>query len=184
MTCGHLIVVAGLPCSGKSHLLSAIEAGSAAHVAAALGIDTSAPLHIAHARDSAADDLAGRSQVLLHFDLFAQRKGVDTLLQQLSRQAERVSFLTVVVPAADLRERHGIRLSAFMRSLALPATWKTGRVWFRLRRHRALRRLYGREAAVRTYYADWIAGCEAFSADHWVVDCTDEQFRCVRADAS
>jgi hypothetical protein len=179
--CAHLIIVAGLPCSGKSHLLTAIESGHADHVRSALDVDRSVPLHIVNAITTVADELSGRQQVLLHYDLFAREKDADQRLQQLAGNATRLSFLTVVVPAVELRKRHRVRLVAFLRSLGSLATWRRGRVWFRMRRHRALHRLYREDEQVLQRYAAWMKGSERFSAEHWVVDCSDEAFRCVRA---
>jgi hypothetical protein len=178
--CRRLIVVGGLPCSGKSFLLTALQEGGASRVAEAL--ELGADVSYLHARNTRMQDISELDQVVLHFDLFARRFDSDNGLAELLACARTVTGVTAVVPIAELRTRHRLRLRRFIRSLAFTATWKTGQVWSRIRRHAGLYLLYRNEMAVSRMQDDWIAFLSARAGRQLLVDCSDAQFRLLPAE--
>jgi hypothetical protein len=172
--CRHLMVFAGVPCAGKSYLLAALEQGSALQLGKAIGLLHGEPLEILNSRDNSGVDLRGHGQVLLHVDIFARQTDEDRqALGRMAAQARQVTFVTVAARAAALRQRHDARLRAFVRSLASPSTWRTGRVPYRIRRHAALFRLCRDAQGLRDVYRRWHVFVKGTCSRHWIVDGSD-----------
>lgn len=168
MKCKHLVVVAGLPCSGKSYLLANWRkrgvSGGPLHEICATPLATTT-LAVLKSRDVSSHELGEHDLVLLHYDLFSRHvHGRNRKLPALLDASESHSFITVFSPSALLRQRHDRRIRSLLRSLVAPKNWMARRLPYQLQKDLRLWALYRRPRSVARIHADWldfIADCPA-----------------------
>ncbi len=163
-----LIVVAGLPASGKSTTISAIISGARPDLAERLAIGDPQSWRLIRARDvrGSRDQLLNRA--VLHYDLFRpDRQGMDGYADdpalRMIRSAQDLAFVTVWAQPAALLERIEARGSAL--AAAWHAPWRVDR---HVRRRRLLKSLAnvalvcadGDQVAAR--YERWLAFAASF----------------------
>ena len=170
-TFGHIVVVAGPTCVGKSTLMSQLLQGELRDLTDSLGMESGVVYELFHAAEWKRLVQASRRAVLLHFELtrpqFQKRGEHDSALQVLGN-ARRVSFLTLWERPEIIESRFRVRVRQ-----VLVEHVQGLRLWLAWRRHRRFqerRPFVENEERMWWLYRQWFGFAERFSgAPHQVV---------------
>jgi hypothetical protein len=164
----HVVVVGGVPCVGKSHLVE-----RHLEVLRALLRDDG-PLHgqdpiIITMKEFESGTRPANHPMVLHYDLVRNHEGLDNRrLALLIPSAERTTFLTLVASSSTLARRHNVRLRSLVRAAIRPGFYSGSQASYRLRRHLRLAILYRRPSALRRLHAEWFRFGAGISRHHFV----------------
>lgn len=167
----HLVVIAGVPASGKSTFIGRLLAGELGSVADATGFDARKSWGVRGFGTIAGSEAELPANLVLHYNITKHLIDGDIYrhdraLLDLMQVAERVTVLTLWCPPVQLAERYRARRddTPLQRFLSRRAGKK----------RRVYLGLYENEARLRDLFSEWFAFVERHVADAHVVASTDE----------
>lgn len=173
---GHLIVIAGPSCSGKSTLIAALQRGELPELQKALEIED--PLDWAYVHALGLPQLSGMyaEKLVLHYDFKAQQSPNGyRFLAGLLRNSDNAVFLTLQVKSEVLMKRNWSRLILVM-GIFIRRPRDPLRLARRLRNLARRHLLYRNPHAVTDLYGRWFGFCSACGDHmHWVLDASGEK---------
>jgi hypothetical protein len=172
---GHVLVLSGPSCVGKSTLLNRLFNGEMPRLSEALGLREAPPYTLVHADDWSNLEKAPCESVLLHYDLtrkpfWAREEERDKALEILD-QARSITFLTLWELPEELRgrflDRSKRRVVGNLKSLRVRRAWKETRWYLRKRS------FFTRSDQMWQLYRQWFDFTSKFSdSQHWVLRST------------
>jgi hypothetical protein len=168
---GHVVVVAGPSCVGKSTVIARLLSGETPQLAQALGMTEPLAYELVHATEWRRLETS-HAAVLLHYELTRRsfllaRAGRDRALLALDR-ARDITFLTLWELPDEVERRFNakarIALTGHARHLRIRSLWRT------LRRFRTRRPYFAKPDRLWQLYTRWFAFTTAFAqSPHWVL---------------
>jgi len=165
----RLIVIAGLPCSGKSTLIAALQRGELPTLQQKLAIDD--PLDWAYIQACDLPTLKGlyARKLVLHYDILAQRSPTGyRFIAGLLRNTDQAVFLTLRAESKILIARNRLRLREIVQVCIRHAAYRR-QVIRRLRNILNRYLIYRNRRAVFDLYFHWFSFCmDCGNHTHWV----------------
>lgn len=180
---GHVIVMAGASCAGKTTLTERLLAGELPALSEAVALVPNGAYHVVHGRDWKRVEASASVNVLVQYDVtartpFADEGHVGDTTLALLNGAERLTLLTVWEHPDELRRRLEGRFDARggLAYTLLQGLRRRGLqpALYSFRRFRQRRRLFVQPDALWSLYERWFASCARMQvSSHWVVRSTN-----------
>jgi len=168
----RLIVIAGLPCAGKTTLLSRMREGEYPSLCQQLRLDD--PLLWTYVNAVQLPEISHSTveQMVLHYDIYTQRspKGYDSLSELMSKSDNIVLLTLWTSPEILLRRSRSRLIRTFIALVLRPKEYRSVRS--HLRGHWQLQLVYRDSLRVLRLYHKWFEFCRVCCLPtHWILDC-------------
>lgn len=157
-----LIVIGGLSCAGKSHLIKKIQKKQCPNLSKQLGITTSDLWTFAHANEIKNIAQQKIERLVVHYDAYKRMLEKNKLndIHELILNSQDVTVLTLCVPPDILIKRVNIRLVKLYMSLFFKPM--ENKISQQISWHWNKRKTYKNKFTVYSLYEKWFSNLEAY----------------------